>query len=101
VSDRDPVTNVGTSTNLGSGVAIGDDSPFAIRNTTTDERVDTDSVLNVVDIVNPHIDDGDESTVPDGGTEDEGVPNEAIACKKPCRPMVPKPQVPKQSTRKL
>jgi hypothetical protein len=101
VSDRDPVTNVSTSTDVGSGVAIGDNSPFAIGNTTTDERVDTDSVLNVGDIVNPHINDGDESTVPDEGTDDEGVSNEAISRKKPSRPMVPEPQVPKQSTRTL
>jgi hypothetical protein len=98
VSDRDPVTNLGTSTDIGSGVAIGDNSPFAIGNTTTDELVDTDNVLNVGDIVNPHISDGDESTFPDKGTEDEGVSNEAIPRKKPSRPMVPEPQVPKQST---
>jgi hypothetical protein len=101
VSDWDPVANVGTSTDVGSGVAIGDNSPFAIGNTTTYERVETDSVLNVGDIFNPHINDGDESTVPDEGTDNEGVSNEAIPRKKPSRTMVPKPQVPKQSTRKL
>jgi hypothetical protein len=93
--------NKETSTDVGFGVAIGDNSPFAIGNTTTDEIVDTDIVLNVGDIVYPHINDGDESTIPDEGTNDEGVLNEAIPHKKPSRPMVPKPQVPKQSTRKL
>jgi hypothetical protein len=39
----------------------------------------------VGDIVNPHINDGDESTVPDDGTEDEGVSNESIPRKKPSR----------------
>jgi hypothetical protein len=101
VSDRDPVTNVGTSTDVGSGVAIDDNSPFAIGNTTTDERVGTDRVLNVGDIVNPHINDGDESTIPDEGTDDDGVSNEAIPRKKPARPTVTELQVPKQSTRKL
>jgi hypothetical protein len=81
--------NKETSTDVGSGVAISDNLPFAIGNTTTDERVDTDSVLNVGDIVNPHINDGDESTVPEEGTDNEGVSNEAIPCKKPSRPMVP------------
>jgi hypothetical protein len=89
LSDRDPVTNVGTSTSIGFGVSIGDNSPFAIENTTTDERVDTASVSNVVDIVNPHINDGGESTVPNEGTNDEGVSNEAFPSKKPSRPMVP------------
>jgi hypothetical protein len=101
VSDRDPVTNVGTSTDVGYGVAIGDNLPFAIGNTTADERVDTDSVLNVGDIVNPHINDGDELTVPNEGTDDELGSNKAIPRKKPSIPMVPEPQVPKQSTRKL
>jgi hypothetical protein len=101
VSDRDPVTSVGTSADVGSGVAIGDNSSFTIVNTTTDERVDTDSILNVGGIVNPHINDGGESTVPDEGTDDEGVSNEPIPRKKPSRPMVPDPPVPKQSTRKL
>jgi hypothetical protein len=87
--DDNPVTNVGTSTDVGSGAAIGDNSPFAIGNTTTDEQVDTDSVLSVGDIVNRHINDGDESTVPDEGTDDEGVSNESIPCKKPSRLMVP------------
>jgi hypothetical protein len=92
---------MGTSTDVGSGAAIGDNSPFSIGNSTTDERVDTGSVLNVGDIINPHISDGDESTVPDEGTDNEGVLNDAIPRKKPSRPMVPEPQVPKQSTRKL
>jgi hypothetical protein len=59
VSDWYPVENLGTSTEVGSGVAIGDNSPFVIGNTIADERVDTDSVLNVGDIINPHINDGD------------------------------------------
>jgi hypothetical protein len=92
---------VGTSTDLGSSVAIGENSPFAIDNTTTEERVDTASVSNVVDIVNPHINDGDELTVPDEGTNNEGGFNEAIPRNKPSRRVVPEPQVPKQSTRKL
>jgi hypothetical protein len=87
---------VGTSTDVGSGVDIGDNSPFAIGNTTTYERVDTDSVINVGDVANANINDGDESTVPDEVTGNEGVSNEAIPCKKPSRPMVPEPQVPKK-----
>jgi hypothetical protein len=93
--------NKETSTNLGPGVAIDENSPFAIVNTTTDNMIDTDSILNVGDIVNPHINNGDESTVPEEGTDAEGVSSEAIPRKKPSRPMVPEPQVPKQSTRKL
>jgi hypothetical protein len=101
VSDRDPVTNVGTSTNVGSGAAIGDNSPFATDNTTTDERVDTASVSNVGDIVNPHINNGNESTVPDEGTDDEEVLNEFIPHKKPSRPIVLEPEVSIQSKRML
>jgi hypothetical protein len=101
VSDRDHVANMGTSTDIGSGVAIGDNLPLTIGNTTTDERFDTDRILNVCDIVNPHINNGGESTVPDEGTDDEGVSDEAIPRKKPSRPMVPEPQVPEQSARKL
>jgi hypothetical protein len=92
---------MGTSTGVGSGVAIGDNSPFAIDNTTTDERVDTDSLSNVGDVVHPLINYGDESTVPSEVTDDEGFLNEAIPRQKPSRPMVPEPQVPKQSTCKL
>jgi hypothetical protein len=99
VSDRDPVTNVGTLTDVGSGIAIDDNLPFAIDNTTIDEWVDTASVSNVGGIVNPHINDGGESTVPDKGTDDERVLNDDIPRKKPSRPMVPGPQVPKQSAR--
>jgi hypothetical protein len=100
VSNRDPVANVGTSTNVGSGVAIGD-STFATDDTTTDERVDTASASNVDNIVNPHINDGDESTIPDEGTDDDQVLDDAITQKKPSRTMVPASQVPKQSKRKL
>jgi hypothetical protein len=95
VSNRDPVTNVGTSTDVGSGVAIGDNSPFATDDTKTDERVDTTSVSNVDDIINPHINDGDELTIPDEGTDDEQVFDDAIPRKKSSRPMVPEPQIPK------
>jgi hypothetical protein len=91
--------NTETSTAVGSGVAISDNSPFTIDNTTTDDQVDTDGVLNVGDIVNPHINDGDESTVPDEGTDAEGVSNAVIPPKKQSRPMVPEPQVPKQSVK--
>jgi hypothetical protein len=79
VSNRDPVTNVGTSTNVGSGVDIGDNSPFATDNITTDERAETASVSNVGDIINPHINDGDESTVPDECTDDEEVLDESFS----------------------
>jgi hypothetical protein len=101
VSDRDPATNMGTPTKVGTGVDIGDNSPFATDDTTADERVDTTSVSNVDDVVNPHINDGDESTISNEGTDDEQVLDDAIPRKKPSRPMVPEPQVPKQSKRKL
>jgi hypothetical protein len=83
---------VGTLTDVGSGVAIGNNSPFATEDTTTDERMETASVSNVGDIVNPHINDGDESTIPNEGTDDEEVLDDAIHRKKPSRPMVPDPQ---------
>jgi hypothetical protein len=92
---------VGTSNEVGTGVDIGNNSPFATDDTTTDERVGTASVSNVDGAVNPHINDGDESTIPDEGTDDEQVLDDAIPRKKPYRPMVPEPQVPKQSKRKL
>jgi hypothetical protein len=101
VSNRDPETNVGTSTDVGTGVSIGDNLPFATDDTTTDERVNTASVSNVNDVVNPHINNGDESTIPDEGTDDEQVLDDAIPWNKPSRPMVTEPQVPKQSKRKL
>jgi hypothetical protein len=101
VSNRDPALNVGTSTDVGIGVAICDNLPFATDDTTTDERVDTGSVSNVDDVVNPHINDRDESTIPDEGTDDEQVLDDAIPGKNPSRPMVTEPQVPKQSKRKL
>jgi hypothetical protein len=100
-SDPDPATNVGTSTDVGTGVAISDNLPFTTDDTTADERVDTASVSNVDDVVNPHINDGDESSIPDKGTGDEQVLDDAILWKKPSRLMVPKPHVPKQSKRKL
>jgi hypothetical protein len=63
--------------------------------------VDTAGVSNVHDIVNPHINDSDESTIPDEGTDDEQVWDDTIPRKKPSKPMVLKPQVPKQYKRKL
>jgi hypothetical protein len=96
VSDRDPATNVGTSTDVGTGVAIGDTSPFATDDITIDEWVDNARVSNVDDVVNPHISDVDDSTILDEGTNDEQVFDDAIPRKKPSRPMVPEPQVPKQ-----
>jgi hypothetical protein len=99
ITDMDRENNE-TSTNVGSGVAIDDNLPFAIADTKTEEMVDTDNVLNVGPIVNPHINDGDESTVPDVATDDDGLSNEDIPCKKPSRPMVSEPQVPKPTTRK-
>jgi hypothetical protein len=101
VSNRDPALNLGTSTDLGTGIAIGDNSPFATDDTTTDERVETASVSNVDDVVNPHINDGDESTIPNEGTNDEQVLDDAIPWKTPSRPMIPEQQVSKQSRSKL
>jgi hypothetical protein len=101
VSNRDPALNVGTSTDVGTGVVIGDNSPFATDNTTTDKRVDTVSVSNVDDVVNPHINNVDGSTIPGEGTDDEQVLYDAIPRKKPSIPMVPEPQEPKQSKSKL
>jgi hypothetical protein len=101
VSNRDPALNVGTSTDVGTGVAISDNSPFTTDDTTTDEWVDTTSVYNVDDVVTPHIDDGDESTIPGEGTDDEQALDDDIPRKKPSILIVPKPQVPTQSNRKL
>jgi hypothetical protein len=80
------IENKETSTDVGSGVPIGNNSPFAIADNAP--------------IINPHINDGDESTVPDVATDDDGLSNEDIPRKKPSRPMVPDPQVPKPTTRK-
>jgi hypothetical protein len=101
ITDMD-IENKETSTHVGSGVAISDNSPFAIRHCRykNEEMVDTDNVLNVVPIVNPHINDGDESTVPAVATDDDGLSNEDIHRKKPSRPMVHEPQVPKPTTHK-
>jgi hypothetical protein len=99
ITDMD-IENKETSTDVGSGVAIGDNSPFGVADTKNEEMVDTDNVFNVGPIVNPHINDGDESTVPDVATDDDGLSNEDIPRKKPSRPMVPEPQVPKPTTRK-
>jgi hypothetical protein len=63
--------------------------------------VDTASVSNVDDVVNPHFKDGDELTIPHEGIDDEQVLDDAIPRKKPSKPMVPDPQVPKQLNRKL
>jgi hypothetical protein len=71
VSDRDGAINVGTPTVLGTGVAIDNDPPFDIDDTTTDERLDTVNVSNVDDDVNHHVNDGDDSTIPDEGTDDD------------------------------
>jgi hypothetical protein len=83
-----------------TGVAIGDNSPFVIDDTKTDERVDTTNVSNVDDGVNHHVNDGDESTITDEGTDNEQVLDAVIPRKKPSRPMVPEPEVPKISKRK-
>jgi hypothetical protein len=99
ITDMD-IENKETSTDVGSGAAIGENSPFTIADTKTEEMVDTDNVLNVGPIVNPHINNGDESTVPDVATDDDGLSNEDIHRKKPSRPMVPEPQVPKPTARK-
>jgi hypothetical protein len=53
VSDRYGSINVGEPTDAVTGVAIGDNSPIAIDDTTTDERVDTVNVSNVDDGVLP------------------------------------------------
>jgi hypothetical protein len=97
VSDRDSATNVGKPTEVGTSFVIGDNSPFTINNTTTDERVDTANVSFVDDVVNPHVNDSDESTIPDEGTNDEQVLDADIPWKKPSKPTKPEPQVPKQS----
>jgi hypothetical protein len=95
VSDRDGEINVVEPTDMVTGVAIGNNSPFAIDYTTADERVDTANVSNVDDGVNRHVNDGDESTIPYKGTDDEHVLDAAIPWKKPSRPMAPEPEVPK------
>jgi hypothetical protein len=74
-----------TSPNVASAVAIGDNSPFAIVYKTNE---------------NPHINDGEESTVPEVATDNDGLLNVDIHPKKPARPMEPEPQEPKPTTRK-
>jgi hypothetical protein len=101
VSDRNSATNMGKPTDVGTGVAVGDNSTFTIDDTTTDERVETVNVSNVDDVVNPHVNNGDESTIPDKGTDDEQVLDAAIPWNKPSIPMVPEPRVPKKSKIKL
>jgi hypothetical protein len=83
ISNRDGAVNVGTTTNLGARLAIGDNSPFAIDGTATNEWVDTGSNSNVEDGVDHHDNDGDESTIPDDGTEDDQVLDAAIPRKRP------------------
>jgi hypothetical protein len=100
MSYTDGETDVGTPNDVGAGVAIGENSPFAIDDTTTDELVDTANLSNVDDGVNNHVNDGAESTVPDKGTDDKKVFYVAIPWKKPSRPMASKPEVPKISKRK-
>jgi hypothetical protein len=100
VLDRDGAINVGEPTDVGTSVAIGDSSPFAMDDTTTDEWVDTANVSNVDDGVNRHANDGNESTIPDEGTDDEQVLDAAIPWKKPSRPMALQPEVPKIYKRK-
>jgi hypothetical protein len=46
----DTATNVDTPTNVGAGVVIGSNPPFAIDDTTTNERVDTGYISNVEDV---------------------------------------------------
>jgi hypothetical protein len=94
VPDRDGAINVGKPTAVGIGVAIVKHSPFAIDDTKTDERVDTMNVSNVDDGVNHHVSNGDASTIPDKGTDDEQVLDAVSPRKKPSRPIVPKPEVP-------
>jgi hypothetical protein len=74
-----------TSPNVASAVVIGDNSPFAIADKTNE---------------NPHINDGEESTVPEVATEDDGLSNVDVHRKKPARPMEPAPQEPRPTTRK-
>jgi hypothetical protein len=52
-----------TPPTVGSAVAIGDNSPFAIANKKNE---------------NPHINDGDKSTVPEVTTDDDGLSNDDI-----------------------
>jgi hypothetical protein len=74
-----------TSPDVASAVAIGDNSPFAIADKTNEI---------------PHINDGEESTVPEVATDDDGLSNVDIHPKKPARPMEPEPQEPKPTTHK-
>jgi hypothetical protein len=74
VSDWDPALNMCTSTDVGTGVAISNNSPFTTDDTTTEERLETASVSNVDDVIYPHINDGDESTIPNEGTDNEHHP---------------------------
>jgi hypothetical protein len=99
ISDRDGAINVGTPTNVVAVIAIGDNSPFAIDDIKTNERVDIANVSNVDDGVNHHVNGGDESTIPDEGTDDEQVLDAAIFRKKPSKPMAPEPEVPKKYKR--
>jgi hypothetical protein len=88
VPDRDGAINVGKPT----GVAVGDNSPFAIDHTKTDERVDTTNVSNVDNGVDRHVNDGDESNIPKG-TDDDQLLDAVIPQKKPSRLMVPEAEV--------
>jgi hypothetical protein len=73
-----------TSPDVASAVEIGENSPFAIANKINE---------------NPHINDGEESTIPEVATDDDGLSNVDIHRKKPARPMEPEPQEPKPTTR--
>jgi hypothetical protein len=95
MSNEDGAVNVDTTTNVGAGVAIDDNYPFAINGTTTNERVDTGNISNVEDGVGHHDNDGDESTIPDDGTKDDQVLDAAIPRKRPSRPMAPEPELSK------
>jgi hypothetical protein len=98
--NRECAVKVDTTTNVGVGVAIGDNSPFDIYGTTTNERVDTRNISNVEDGFDHHDNDGDESTIPEDDTEDNQVLDAAIPWKRPSRPMAPEPEVSKISKRK-
>jgi hypothetical protein len=92
--------NEDTTTNMGAGVAIGENSPFDIDGATTTEREDTEDISNVEDDGNHYDNDGDESTIPDDGTEDDQVLDAAIPHKIPSRPTEPDPDVAKIYKRK-
>jgi hypothetical protein len=79
---------------VGNGAAIGNSSPFAIDDTTTDEWVYNANISNVNDGVNLHVNDGNEPTLPDEGTNADQVLEAAIPGKKPSSPMEPEPEVP-------